>query len=188
MHTTPVSLLQRLRQPGAADAWERFVRLYTPLLFFWARRLGCQDEDAADLVQEVFAVLVEKLPGFIYDPKRSFRSWLRTVALNKFRDGRRGPAARLHLLPETALAAVPAPNPTAAFEEAEYRDFIVGRALRLMQADFRPTTWKACWEHGVRGRPAAEVAAELGLSEGAVFVATSRILRRLRAELEGLLD
>jgi hypothetical protein len=32
------------------------------------------------------------------------------------------------------------------------------------------------------------VAAELGLSVGAVYVARSRVLSRLRTELEGLLD
>jgi RNA polymerase sigma-70 factor (ECF subfamily) len=89
---------------------------------------------------------------------------------------------------QASLAEVPVPDPAAAFEEAEYRDFLVARALRLMQADFQPTTWKACWEHGVCGRPAHEVAAELGISESSVYVAKCRVLRRLRVELDGLLD
>jgi RNA polymerase sigma-70 factor (ECF subfamily) len=188
MHTTPVSLLERLRQPARQDAWGRFVRLYTPLLFYWARRLGCQDHDADDLVQDVFAVLVEKLPRFTHDGQGSFRGWLRTVTLNRWRDRRRGRAARLRPVPDEALADVPAPEAAPAFEEAEYHAFLVGRALRLMQADFQPTTWKAAWEHGVRGRPAREVAAELGVAEGTVYVATGRVLRRLREELAGLLD
>src|ERR1700716_2727364 len=86
MHTTSVSLLQRLRQQPAADTWERFVRLYTPLLLYWARRLRLQDQDAADLVQDVLIVLVRKLPEFQYQPGRSFRGWMRTVLLNKWRD------------------------------------------------------------------------------------------------------
>jgi RNA polymerase sigma-70 factor (ECF subfamily) len=57
-----------------------------------------------------------------------------------------------------------------------------------MQSDFQPATWRACWEHVAEGRPAAEVAAELGMTEGAVYVARCRVLRRLRSELEGLLD
>jgi RNA polymerase sigma-70 factor (ECF subfamily) len=64
----------------------------------------------------------------------------------------------------------------------------MARALEIMQAQFQPATWKACWEHPAVGRAAAEVAAELGTSEGAVYVATHRVLRRLREELEGLLD
>ncbi len=64
MSTTPVSLLEQLRQPTAARAWPRFVELYAPLLYDWARRLGLQDADAADLVQDVFAILLRKLPEF----------------------------------------------------------------------------------------------------------------------------
>jgi RNA polymerase sigma-70 factor (ECF subfamily) len=67
MHTTPASLLERLRLPEERAAWSRLVQLYTPLLFYWARRAGLQDADAADVVQDVFAVLVQKLPTFAYD-------------------------------------------------------------------------------------------------------------------------
>jgi RNA polymerase sigma-70 factor (ECF subfamily) len=76
----------------------------------------------------------------------------------------------------------------AAFEEAEYRQHLARRALELMQAEFPPATWKACWEVVVAGRPAAEVAAELAISIDSVYAAKSRVLRRLRQELAGLLD
>src|SRR4051812_13311262 len=89
MPDTPVSLLNRLRDPADEDAWREFVQLYTPLLLYWTRRLGLRREDAGDLVQEVFATLVQKLPEFQPDPQRSFRSWLRTVTVNKWRDAYR---------------------------------------------------------------------------------------------------
>ena len=79
MNTTSFSLLERLRQPSDSAAWDRFVELYTPLLFYWGRRAGLQSADAADLVQDVFEVLLRKLPEFQYDRQKSFRSWLRTV-------------------------------------------------------------------------------------------------------------
>jgi RNA polymerase sigma-70 factor (ECF subfamily) len=60
--------------------------------------------------------------------------------------------------------------------------------MTLMQADFRPGTWKAFWEQVVVGRPAREVASELGLSPGAAYAAKFRVLGRLREELEGMLD
>ena len=85
MHTTSVSLLKRLHQPEDQLAWARFVDLYTPLLFHWARRTGLPEADAADLIQDVFGVLVRKLPEFAYDEQRSFRGWLRTVLLNQWR-------------------------------------------------------------------------------------------------------
>src|SRR6185312_13774192 len=78
-------------------------------------------------------------------------------------------------------------DPEAAWE-AEYRQHLVGRALSIMRADFRETTWKACWETVVSGRPAAEVAAEFGLTVGVVYAAKVRVMNRLREELQGLLD
>src|SRR5262245_11991856 len=93
MHTTSISLLERVRQPTEREAWTRFVELYTPLLYYWACRLGMQEPDAADLVQDVFTVLVQKLPSFSYDASKSFRSWLRTITYNKWRDFQRRRAA-----------------------------------------------------------------------------------------------
>jgi RNA polymerase sigma-70 factor (ECF subfamily) len=179
--------LERLRQPAEQAAWARFVDLYTPLLYSWGRRLGLQPQDAADLVQDVFTVLVEKLPGFRYDPHKSFRAWLRTVLLNKWRNRRRrhaeAPLPAAGALPDRAPAEAP-----DALAEAEYRQRLVGRALHLMRAEFQPATWKACWEVVAGGRPAPEVARELGLTVNAVYLAKSRVLRRLREELDGLLD
>jgi RNA polymerase sigma-70 factor (ECF subfamily) len=72
--------------------------------------------------------------------------------------------------------------------EAEYQQYLVGRAVELMQTDFQPSTWKACWAVVVEGKPAAQVAADLGLTVEAVYAARSRVLRRLRQELSGLLE
>ena len=73
-------------------------------------------------------------------------------------------------------------------EEAEYRQHLVARAVELMQAEFEPATWQACWMLTALDRPAAEVADKLGVSVNAVYLAKSRVLARLRRELEGLLD
>jgi RNA polymerase sigma-70 factor (ECF subfamily) len=184
MDTTSVSLLQRLREPSAQDAWARFTDLYTPLLYFWARQLDVTEDDAADLVQDLFMTLVQRLPDFRYEADKSFRGWLRTLLMNKWRDNlrRRAPvAARL------VSDCVPAPE-VESLAEAEYREHLVSRALQLMQIEFAPRTWQACWEHVVVGRPAAEVAAELGITAGSVYVAKARVMQRLRQELEGLLD
>lgn len=85
MTRTPKSLLQRLRQAADRTAWEQFVALYTPLLYRWALRLGLQGPDAADAVQDVFVILVRRLPHFEYDPSRSFRAWLKKVTRDVWR-------------------------------------------------------------------------------------------------------
>jgi RNA polymerase sigma-70 factor (ECF subfamily) len=188
MTKTPSSLLERLRQPFDPQAWARFVALYTPLIYSWARRTGLQESDAADLVQDVFVTLLQVLPTFAYDRHQSFRKWLRTITINKWRKNSKRPERRvvqpLEGQPEPAAVG----DDLEECWEAEYRQHLVGQALRLMRRDFEETTWKACWETAAAGRPAADVAAELGLSVGAVYAAKFRVLNRLRRELEGLLD
>lgn len=187
MLTTPPSLLARLRQSPEREAWERFVEMYTPLFFAWTRRLGLDDHESADLVQDLFTVLVEQMPLFNYDRQRSFRAWLKTILLNRWRNhARRRLAQRLvhHDLNEIAAENQALPE----LEEAEYRQYVVSRALALMQAEFQPATWKACHEFVMCGRSADDVAKELGISVNAVYLAKSRVLRRLREELAGLLD
>lgn len=182
MEHTPASLLERLRRPDT-DAWPAFVRLYTPLLYSWARAAGATDADAADLVQDVFVIVVRTLPNFAYDQHRSFRAWLRTVALNQWRDRqkRRRPVAANAL--EQAQD-----DPLETLWEREYHQHLAARALELMQSAFESKTWRACWLSVVEGKSAADTADELGISENAVWLARSRVLRRLRKELQGLLD
>jgi RNA polymerase sigma-70 factor (ECF subfamily) len=183
--TPSTSLLVRLQQSGEPTAWARFVQLYMPLLLLWLRKWGWREQDTVNLAQEVFLVLMQKLPELRCDPQCSFRQWLKTIALHQCRDFRR---RRFPLESENGLSDVVASEDRYDFVEDEYRQYLVGRALELMQAEFPPELWKACWEHVVEGRPAAEVAAELGISQGTVYVAKSRVLCRLRQELEGLLD
>jgi RNA polymerase sigma-70 factor (ECF subfamily) len=181
--STPVSLLTRLRIAPSRESWDRFVELYAPVLLAWAGRLRLPADQAEDLVQDVFAVLLEQLPRFEYDPTRSFRAWLKTVLLNGWRRRQRRAGAAAAALPDVA-----APDEPFEIEEEEYRAWLVGRALELMRAEFEPTTWRACWEFVVSGRPAADVAAELGVTVNAVYLAKGRVLRRLREELSEFLD
>lgn len=189
MNTTSLTLIDRLASGANTDAWGRFVELYTPMLLAWCRRIGLSDADAADLTQTVFLTLYEKLPEFRYDPTRSFRAWLKTVMMNAWRNQVRQRRTQAAISP-CALDPdlIPDTDPQLQLDEAEYRAQLVRRALTLMQEQFQPSTWKACWEFVVNDRPAAEVARELGLSENAVYLAKSRVLRHLRHELRWFLD
>ncbi|HEV3263786.1 MAG TPA: sigma-70 family RNA polymerase sigma factor [Gemmataceae bacterium] len=188
MHSTSLTLLERLRQPAAQEAWDRFVKLYTPLLYHWAQSTHLSSQEAADLVQDVLVLLVQKLPEFTYDRHKSFRGWLRTVALNKWRENQRRRTVAVEVRDPADLSEFPASDSCAAFAEEEYRQYLVRRALQLMETQFQPATWRACWECVVAGRPAADVAVELGITKNAVYLAKSRVLRRLHQELQGLLE
>src|SRR3954471_11037130 len=96
---TPRTLLERLCKGNSSRDWDRFVELYTPILFHWVRKLGLQPDAAADAVQDVFLLLTQKLPTFRYDPGQRFRGWLWTVTRNSVCTGRR----RLDLADGAAL-------------------------------------------------------------------------------------
>lgn len=188
MDSTSISLLQRLKsQNGDAD-WPRFVALYAPLIFYWARSQGTSAADSEDLVQDVMTVLVRKLPEFDYDGNRSFRGWLRTITLNRHRDLLRRRAARPEAQQTVETLNLDTADDVELFAERQYRRHLARRAMELMQTEFEARTWKACWESTVSDRSAEEIASELDMTVNAVYLAKSRVLRRLRADLAGLWD
>ncbi|MBN9522832.1 sigma-70 family RNA polymerase sigma factor [bacterium] len=190
MHTTSTTLLARVRELGDADAWGRFVRVYSPLLYSWARQMGLRHEDAVDLVQDVFAVLVQKLPTFDYDTHGRFRGWLWTVTRRRWVERRR--RARLPLDPARDPAELPdaddPPDTGVGVEEAEFRAHLLRNVLPTLRGNFHASTWQAFWKHVVEGRPAAAVAAEEGVSVAAVYKAKLRVTAHLSRELGDLLN
>ncbi len=169
METTSASLLMRLKGPDEPAAW--------------AGRIGLQDADALDLVQDVFTSLLKKLPEFTYDADRGFREWLWVVTRNKYLE-----RTRRKRLPVDAAAHPDqvAARPGVTAEEDDFRRHLLGRIVPAMRTQFQPTTWKAFWGSVVEGRPAAEVAAELGVSVDAVYKAKARVVSRLHGELADL--
>jgi RNA polymerase sigma-70 factor (ECF subfamily) len=129
---------------------------------------------------------LEELPRFEYQPGQSFRAWMRTVLLNRWRtlQRRRSPRA----VPSEQLDAVPGVADPDLPGEAEERRELVRRALASIENDFAPATWQAFRQVAVLERPPADVAAELGLSLNAIYLARSRVMRRLREQLAGLVD
>lgn len=187
LDSTSVSLLRRLKDRNEI-AWSRFVDLYAPLVYFWGKQQGLNPEDAGDLVQEVMHTVFQKIPDFQYDPKRRFRGWLRTIAVNKSRDFQRRNRNRPSSgLTETHDAIAVAPE-VDVFDRANHRAHLIRRAVEMIKPEFRQRTWLAFYGLVFEGKSGRQLAEELGMSEGAVYVAKSRVCKRLRHELDGLFD
>ncbi len=184
MLSTPASLLERLARPNDSSAWDNFVDLYSPLLYHWAKRLGLQNSDAADLVQDVFFLLFRKLGSFSYDPSRSFHAWLRAIFLNQHRARLR---KRDHVPVDGSLAEVP-DRETEPFEDGEYRRYLIQRGFRLVEREFNSVQCEAFRQYVLAERSPEEVAQELGLSPGSIYSIKSKILSRLRHELVHFID
>jgi RNA polymerase sigma-70 factor (ECF subfamily) len=190
---TSVSLLERLARQPCDEDWRRLLELYQPLLRTWLARQGVPPTDTDDLVQEVLLVVFREMGHFERRGPGAFRAWLRTILVHRvrhyFRTCRQRPAAtggsdfsrRLDELEshDSALSRL---------WDREHDEHVAASLLRRVQGDFAPATWQAFRRHVLEGEPVARVAEELGLSLNSVLLAKSRVLKRLRQELAGLID
>ena len=190
-NATSLSLLIRLKA-NDATAWDRLVVLYAPLIDYWCRKLYLPEQDTADVLQEVFQAVAAKITLFRKEqPSDTFRGWLRIITQNKVHDhfrrqGREpqaagGTEANMRFMQVEALEAVAAPDELKG-EERAYQQ-LIHRALELIRGEFTPRTWQAFWRVAVDGQRAVDVAEELEMRPGAIRVAKSRVLQRLRQEL-----
>jgi RNA polymerase sigma-70 factor, ECF subfamily len=187
------TLLDQLRA-GRPDAWERFVRLYSPVIYRWCRRSGLGPDDSADVFQDVLSAVNLHLSDFHRDrPQDSFSAWLATITRNKVRDHyrrRQGRAeARGGTTAQRQMAEIPQPakpSEESIQPDAESAAWISHRALEMIRAEFEPRTWDAFWRVTVKGQSSALVAEDLNMTVPAVYMAKSRILRRLRQVMNTL--
>jgi len=186
--TTRVSLVLRLCDPNDREAWDRFVALYGPLVYRFFRKRGLQDADAADLTQDVLQVVSQQAKSFSHQGRRgAFRAWLCTIARNRLRqflakcgkDRGIGDSAVLE-----RAEAMPTTEEEARIWEQEYERRVFAWASQQVRGRVDPSTWQAFWLTAVEGQSGEQAAAALGLTPGAVYVAKSRVMARLRALVE----
>jgi RNA polymerase sigma factor (sigma-70 family) len=189
-NATRASLLLEIRDKGNSLAWSEFVSIYLPLLHSYAMKAGLQDSDAADVAQDVLRQVVTHIQSFEYQPERgSFRGWLLTIARNLLRKR----AAKKHNgtigTGESAVAEMLSQQPARVESDAwetEYQQRLFQVAAENIKPEFRPATWAAFWKTAVENTEAVAVAGELGMSIGAIYIARSRVLARLREETKRL--
>jgi RNA polymerase sigma-70 factor (ECF subfamily) len=190
---TSLSLLDTLRNSADEAAWTRLVELYSPLIHGWLRRQGMQ-QDAEDVTQDVLTVVVRRLSEFERAPRTgAFRAWLRTITVNCLRahwrrqknkpiaGGRDSVAELINQLEDPA-------SHVSKLWDAEHDRHVTRYLLESIKPRFSEQTWKAFTRVALDEAKAQDVAAELGMSENAVFIAKSRVLSALRQQGCGLID
>jgi RNA polymerase sigma factor (sigma-70 family) len=184
MSKTPLSLLERMRvQPAAAD-WQRLVDLYTPFLYDWlCHRHGIQDQDADDVIQETFLVVLRRLPKFRHNGQAgAFHKWLRRITaycLLAFWKAR----GRFPVLTRDQEMLDELKDPNSGLSriwDEEHRCYLARRALERIEPEFEGSTLTAFRRVVLDGAKPVEVAADLGMTRNAVDIATLRVRRRLR--------
>jgi RNA polymerase sigma-70 factor (ECF subfamily) len=189
LDSTPPSLLHRLREaPEDTDAWRRFDNIYRPLLGGWLRGYSLQLHDADDLVQEILRAVANELPRFQYDPARGhFRGWLRQIMVNRLREFWRA-QKRERAFIEPLLEQLQDPNSDLSQRwDREHDQHVLRALLAQLEPEFAATTWQA-FRQLMGGDKPRVVAAALGLSVNSVWLARSRILKRLREAAQDMTD
>lgn len=196
MQATRQSLLLRA-QSGDEQAWHELITLYRPLIVGWLRKQSLRQHEVDDLSQNVLLTVIKNLPAFDHSGQRgAFRCWLRTIARNAFVDFWREFRRRHDR--EPSLSEVDSDRLVREFEDQaselgrlcdeEHDQYVLRCLLDLVELEFEPMTVHAFRRVALDGISASVVAAELGISVGAVYVARSRVLKKLRQEAEGLFD
>ena len=180
---TRASLIGRLSDSTSSDAWGEFAAVYRPLILRVARAKGLQQADAEDLAQEVLSVVSRAVGSFDLTRDGSFRGWLFTITRNLCVNQltrNRGPVGSGDSDMQRMLLELPADEATVTLFTLEHRRLRFRQAAEKVQAEFEDATWQSFWQSAVEGRPIADVARELGRSEGSVRVARCRVLNRIR--------
>lgn len=190
--TSPSTSLSLLRRVGEQDpkAWERLVAIYGPLVYRWCRRRRMNAQDAADIMQEVFAAVSKGFSRFERTAgSQPFRGWLYGITAHKIADQQRqnlrSPVQLVGDGLEETVATVVSYDSDSTDSKSDLL-CVVSKTLEVIRGEYTEVTWNAFWRTTIDGRSAPEVADELGLEPANVRQIKFRILRRIRSELQGL--
>ena len=162
----------------------QFVDVYGPLVYRYARRKGLQDSDAADLSQNVLYEVAQSIERFDYDPSLGrFRNWLFVIARHKlsrlYRAAEKHPTATGDTATVNLLREAVVQDEADQWEE-EYRRHLVAWASDQIRPEFNEKTWAAFCRTTVNGEKPSDVATDLQMKIGSVYMAKNRVLKKLR--------
>ena len=182
---TSASLLEALRDPHNRTVWDQYVGRYRPLLVRYVRRLGLDGEQAEDVAQQTLLTFSTSYRAGRYEPgKGRLRSWLFGIARNELlqfrRRRRRDVQAPESRGGDDLFEQVAAREDLEGLWDEEWRRSVLAACLEQVRREVQPQSYEAFELFALRGRPAEEVAARLGTTANAVFLAKRRILQRVR--------
>jgi len=190
LHTRP-SLLMRIRDRNDEESWRTFVTIYAPLVYRYCCRHGLQDADAADLSQEVMEKVARAIRSFEYQPAKGlFRNWLLTITRRQLAEFHQKIARRPERsvgLSEVEGLSEDGDRPDADWNQ-DFTDRVLQVALDRSRPDFEPATWRAFESVWIENRSAAETADALALNIDLVYYSKARVLKRLKAEVEEIVE
>lgn len=187
---TTTQLLDALRDPENQLVWEQIDSRYRPVIASFARRLGLRDADADEVAQQTLSEFVRAYRAGNYRRTEGrLSSWILGIAHN---------TARRFLRQQRRTGAVEVGELEQPVDEASLREVwaqerdreIFNKAMAMLRDDsaMEDRTLLAFELVAIRGIRAAEAASMTGLSVDQVYVARSRVTKRLRAAVKALTE
>lgn len=180
---TRPSLIVRLADTRDQSAWWAFVDHYEPFLKHLVTRLGVPPSHVADATQQVLIAIAGSVSGWTDDGNEaSFRRWVSRVARNvviKFMTRQRrqvgavGGSDAIRALNDQSLQS----DPTI---EQQYEHELILWAAEQVRSEFAATSWQAFFATMIEDQPVDEVASDLGVTPGSIYMSRSRIIKRIR--------
>jgi RNA polymerase sigma-70 factor (ECF subfamily) len=188
---TSVSLLGRLRcVPVDQAAWDDFVARYGLKILRWCRRWGLQDADAQDVAQDVLLKLHRRMATYEYDPSRSFRAWLKMVTHHAWRDLADDRRRAVTGTGDPRMAALlenrEAGEDLAGDLQEEFRRELLEQAMARVKARVPSRAWDAFHLTAIEGLSGAVAAAQLRMAVAQIYLARSKVKRRIQEEVRWL--
>lgn len=182
---TRATLLERLRDGSDMTAWDEFFGRYWALIFSYARRRGCSQHTAEEVVQDVLLKVFEQKDLFCYDPARGrFRDWLGKLVQNRIVDFRRMMPERLRAAggerQAESLEVDGRGNSPEAEWQAAFEQSLLLTLLDIVRREMHPRAYLAFELTAIHGLPGDKVALHTGLSRNGVYRAKKRAMARLR--------
>jgi RNA polymerase sigma-70 factor (ECF subfamily) len=188
MDTTRPSLLVRVKRSDDKSAWREFYALYAPLLSRFGRSRGLGQEEAEDVAQECMNVLAHKMKDFDYSRDRgSFKNYLFTQVCNQIADRLRRKRPRPAESQELRRLPAPDDHELAKQWEMHWLQEHLAYCLKNIEAEFSATTITAFKLYVLEDWPVEKVCETLSTTANQVYLAKSRVTKRLRSELSELI-
>lgn len=182
---TRASLIFRLGDPADNQAWAEFLQIYEPMLLRLASRWGLQEADAREVVQETLLAVAAAIGDFSPAEHRgAFRGWLSAITRNKLADHLTRRSKQPHGSGDSSvqrwLNEQASPNAHDSIWDWQQKQQVFAWAADHVRGQVSESTWLAFRRTAIDGESVDDVAADLGMRVGMVYVARSRVMARLR--------
>lgn len=193
MNTSPdtrASLIVRLKASEDSSVWHEFVSIYESVIYRTARKQGLCHDDSAEVTQEVLTRVTKAIDGWEINPGRgSFRGWLyritKNLSIDYLRKSKRRPTTGNDT---TILNSIKAPGESGNDFDRQFERQVFRQTARTIENQFKPKTWKAFWMTTVDGKSIDEAVKQLDMTRGAIYIARSRVMAKLKQEVQKSLN